>query len=220
MYVSCLSPAPRQPCCPGRWATGSPGCEHIGFSLWLRQGWEASSGQRQAPVFLLQQHLGTMTSLQYPGGKLLGKRNQTTGVLCEHWMSLSVFLSYSPQAAQAWDRAFQGETDRGYSCLLYLKGFDWSVPLRNPVSVGIWSPIESLNCAQNLQGTLLHIASSLSALLSGTVGGKARIPVVPWGASSRDYMEGMGLELEDRESSSGFASGVQASVHSILGWEK
>lgn len=115
--------APRQPCCPGRWVTGSPGCEHIGFSLWLWQGWEASSDQIQAPVFLLLQHLGTMTFLQHPGGKLLGKRNQITGVLGEHLVSLSVFLSNSPQAVQAWDRAFQEETDRGYSRLLCLKGF-------------------------------------------------------------------------------------------------
>lgn len=143
--VSCLSLPPRWPCCPGRWATGSPGCEHIGLSesaLRLWQRWEASS-QIQAPVFLLQQHLGTMTSSKHAGRKLLGKRANsrclTLALRVTEWFSKQLI-----QAVQAWGVAFQGETDWAtHLRLICLKGVVSSVPLRNPVSnkiCSLWHP--------------------------------------------------------------------------------
>ena len=131
---------------PGRWATGSPGCERIGLSgstLWLWRRWEASS-QIQAPVSLLQQHLGTMTSLKHPGGKLLGRRANNWCLTLALSVTTRGSLSSSSQAVKAWDGAFQGETDRvTHLRLICLKTFVSSVPLGNPTNDGIcslWHP--------------------------------------------------------------------------------
>lgn len=219
IYVSCLSLPPRWPCCPGRWATGSPGCEHIGLSesaLRLWQWWEASR-QIQAPVFLLQQHLGTRTSLKHPGRKLLGKRTNSW------WLTLALsvtqwFSKQLIQAMQAWAGAFQGETDWGYSFTfnLFKRGCLLTASQKSYKRQDLL-PVASLNCAQNLQETS-RIVSLLTALFIWQ--GKSEVwppPSVSGVASNSDYTEAMRWELEGRESSSGFTSGIWTSVCSTLG---